>query len=387
MLFTYRSLTADERRVIDRTSEMRSTLQRHVTFSPRRWTGLLARMTRARALRATNSIEGIHVSAEDALAVVDNEDTSEADKETQQAVRGYQTAMDYVLQRCRDSEFRFSLDVILAVHFMINQHDLSANPGQLRPGWVGVHNSLTGQVVHEGVDRPALEPLMRELVDYLNDDTVQSPMLRGAMAHLNIAMLHPFSDGNGRTARCIHTASLAHEGIVNPIFSSIEEYIGRNQHEYYNVLAATGKGAWNAQNDCQAWVRFCITAHYRQAQTLLKRTKEIESLYSELEAMVSDAGLHERTTLAVLQAAIIGRVRNSSYRVSADISNNLASRDLKDLVDAKLIEPVGEKRGRHYAPTARVQDARRRVKSPKMNDDPFADPDLIGPQQLQFPLN
>lgn len=361
---------------------MRSALKQHVAFQPRRWTGLLARITRAKALRASNSIEGIHVSAEDALAVVDNEDTSEADKETYQAVRGYQTAMDYILQRCvGGGNFKFSIDVILAVHFMINQHDLSSNPGQLRPGWVGVHNTKTGQVVHEGVDREQLEPLMDELVEYLNDESVESPMLRGAMAHLNIAMLHPFSDGNGRTARCLHTAALAKEGIINPIFSSIEEYIGRDQQEYYDVLAVTGKGKWNPANDCQAWVRYCITAHYRQAQTLLRRTKEIERLYVELEDITKKLGLHERVALALLQAAILGRVRNSSYRVSADVSNNLASRDLKDLVDAELLEPSGEKRGRFYKPTAPILAVRQRTRVSKLNDDPFADPDLAGPQQ------
>lgn len=386
MLFSYSSLTADDRRVIDKTSEMRSSLRMHVTYQPRRWTGLLARITRARALRASNSIEGIHVSAEDALAAVDNEEASEADKATYQAVTGYQTAMDYILQRCSQDGFHFSLDVILAVHFMINQHDLNSNPGQLRPGWVGVHNSMSGEVVHEGVDRMQLEPLMRELVDYLNDDSVESPTLRGALAHLNLAMLHPFSDGNGRTARCIQTACMANEGIVNPIFSSIEEYIGRNQQEYYDVLAETGKGGWNPQNACSAWVRFCVTAHYRQAQTLLKRTQEIERLYSELESLIRKSRLPERTALALLQCAILGRVRNSSYRVSADISNNLASRDLKNLVDANLITAEGEKRGRYYAPTSEIKEIRTRTRIPKKNDDPYADPEVVGSHQLSLSI-
>ena len=37
--------------------------------------------------------------------------------------------MDYILQRCRDEQFRFNRDVVLAVHFMITQYDLKANPG------------------------------------------------------------------------------------------------------------------------------------------------------------------------------------------------------------------------------------------------------------------
>ena len=372
MLFTYRSLSSDERRALDRVAEMRHHLRYYVVQEPRRWTGLIARMTRARALRASNSIEGIDVSAEDAMAAVDNEDPAEADKPTWQAVRGYQSAMDYILQRCRDPHFRFSTDVILAVHFMISQHELDSNPGNLRPGWVGVRNSQTGELVHEGVDREKLEPLVDELVDYMNSDQVESVVLKAAMTHLNLTLLHPFSDGNGRTARCLQTAVLAHDGIVAPIFSSVEEYIGRNQQEYYDVLALVGGGGWHPDRDCRPWVRFCITGHYRQAQTFLRRMNEIERLYGELQQLVTRRGLPERTALGLVEAATGHRVRNASYRVSAGVSNNLASRDLKMLVDAGLLVAEGERRGRYYVAGDTIGTLRARTRLPKGRDDPFA---------------
>lgn len=372
MLFVYPRLDRDEQRVLERIAEMRHALRYYVAQEPRRWTGLLARMTQARALRASNSIEGIHVSAEDAIAVVDNEDPSEADKATRQAVAGYQAAMDFVLQRCRDKSFRFSQDLLLAIHFMISQHDLGANPGNFRPGWVGVRNAATGEVVHEGVDRDRLEPLVAELLDYMNNDEVAPVALKAAMAHLNLVMLHPFSDGNGRTARCLQTAVLAKEGIVAPLFSSIEEYIGRNQQQYYDVLAEVGGGGWNPTRDCRPWVRFCIAGHYRQAQTLLRRTKQIERIYEDLAQLVASHGLPERTALALVEAATGLRVRNASYRVSAAVSNNLASRDLKTLVDAGLLVAEGERRGRHYRPGERILTIRERHRLPKSIDDPFS---------------
>ncbi|SUS07663.1 Cell filamentation protein Fic [Candidatus Defluviicoccus seviourii] len=379
MLYTYRSLATDEWHALDKVAEMRYQLRYAVVQEPRRWTGLLARITRARALRTSNSIEGINVSAEDAMAAVDNEDPAEADKPSWQAVLGYQAAMDYILQRCRDSRFRFTKDVILAVHFMISQHDLQANPGNFRPGWVGVRNSHTGEIVHEGVDRDQLEPLVDELIDYMNSNQVESVMLKAAMAHLNLALLHPFSDGNGRTARCLQTAVLASEGIVAPIFSSIEEYIGRNQQEYYDVLAQVGGGGWHPERDCKPWVRYCITGHYRQAQTLLRRTKEIEHLYEELLQIVRRNGLPERTTLGLLEAAIGHRVRNASYRVSADVSNNLASRDLKALVDSGLLVAEGEKRGRYYIAGVEIKALRARTRLLKRLDNPFAIPESVQP--------
>lgn len=382
MLFHYETPSADERRVLERIEKMRRDLRYYVAQSPRRWTGLLARLTRARAMRASNSIEGINISAEDAIAVVDNEAPGDADKATWQAVEGYRSAMDYILQRCRDDSFLFSVDVLLAVHFMISQHDLNANPGNFRPGWVCVRNSVTGDIVHEGVDRDALEPLVDELIDYLNDSPTPSIIVKAAMVHLNIAMLHPFSDGNGRAARCLQTAVLANEGIVAPIYSSIEEYIGRNQQAYYDVLAEVGGGGWNPQRDSRPWVRFCILGHYRQAQTLLRRTWESERLYDAFSVEAAKHRLHDRTVMALLEAASGIRVRNSSYRASAEISNNLASRDLKNLVDAGLLEARGERRGRHYVAGESVRAIREKIRLPKLSDDPFEEagqqPELFG---------
>ena len=194
------------------------------------------------------------------------------------------------------------------------------------------------------------------------------------MTHLNLAMLHPFTDGNGRTARCIHTAVLASDGMVAPAFSSIEEYIGRNQRAllrrtWRRLAAADGR----PERDAKPWVRFCLSGHYRQAQTLLRRTREMERVHAELSELVETCGFPDRTVMALLQAAFGIRVRNASYRVSADVSKNLASRDLKTLVDAKLLIPEGKKRGRSYSASPMVAEIRQRLRLPGKDDDPFAE--------------
>jgi Fic family protein len=381
MLYTFNELDAAERAVLTRIEALQRELRHFVIREPRRWTGLLARMTRARALRASNSIEDINVSQEDAIAAIDGEDPIEADRHTWKAVVGYQTAMTYILQRCRDHDFQFSIDTILAIHFMISQSDLDANPGNFRRGWVGVRNTRTGEIVHEGVERELLEPLLDELVTYLNGPAVPHVIIKAAMAHLNLTLLHPFSDGNGRTARCLQTAVLANEGMAAQEFSSIEEYIGKNQQEYYAVLAAAGGGGWHPDLDTKPWIRFCLKGHYMQLQTLLRRNQEFGVVYTDLLDLLRQHRLHERMALALLEAAFGRRVRNASYRVSADISNNLASRDLKQLVDIGLLEAHGERRGRHYLAGRQVREIREQRRLRKEIADPFDEP-IVDPNQL-----
>lgn len=373
MLFTYPSLDEAERRVENATTRIRADLRRYIATDTRRWSGLLTRMTRARALAGSNSIGGVQVSNEDAIAAIDREDPANTDRDTWQAVVGYREAMDYILQRRQSPSFTITEEVLLAVHFMICQSDMEANPGQYRPGWVCVRNAPDGDMTYEGVDRDRLGTLMRELLDYANEGQVKSVFLRAAMTHLNLVLLHPFTDGNGRTARCIHTAVLASDGGAAPAFSSIEEYIGFNQQAYYDVLAEVGSGGWNPERDAKPWVRFCLSGHYWQAQTLLRRTRELERMYAALSELVETHDFPDRMALALIQAAFGIRVRNASYRISADVSRNLASRDLKALVDAKLLVPEGEKRGRSYSASPAVAKIRQQLRLPRKADDPFAE--------------
>jgi Fic family protein len=93
------------------------------------------------------------------------------------------------------------------------------------------------------------------------------------MAHLNLVMIHPFRDGNGHMARCLQSLVLVRGGVFSPVFMSVEDYLGRNTHAYYDILAAVGKGSWQPAGDTRPWLRFMLTAHLRQATTMLRRIK------------------------------------------------------------------------------------------------------------------
>ena len=77
------------------------------------------------------------------------------------------------------------------------------------------------------------------------------------MAHLNLVMIHPFSDGNGRMGRALHSAPCPSDGTSSPPFSSIEEYLGAksNTNAYYDVLRTVGAGTWQPKRDATPWIK------------------------------------------------------------------------------------------------------------------------------------
>ncbi|HSZ05803.1 MAG TPA: Fic family protein [Solirubrobacteraceae bacterium] len=261
--------------------------------------------------------------------------------------------MTYVLQLARDEHFSYSSQVISSLHFMITEYALDAGPGLWRPGPIWIRNDATGSVVYEAPDAEQIPNLIDELVVQLSGDQNVHVLVRAAMAHLNLVMIHPFRDGNGRMARCLQTLVLARDRILEPQFSSIEEYLGANTESYYRILSAVGHGRWNPETDAHPWVRYCLEAHYIQAASVLRRVKESEALWSRLEQLREKYRLPERTISALFDAAINLRIRNSSYRsmlrgYDEGISNQLATGDLRAMVQAGLLQQLGAKRGTHY---------------------------------------
>lgn len=371
MLFNCPELDIAELNVIDSINKLRENLSYAVGTS-RKWTGLLRRNLFARAIRGSNSIEGYQVSVDDAVAAVEGKEPMDAEHETWAAVTGYRSAMSYVLQLSDDPYFSYSSDLLRALHYMMTQHDLSKNPGKWRPGPIYVRNEERGEVIYEGPDAEEVPMLIRDMVTSLNDGKPMNPLIRAAMGHLNLVMIHPFYDGNGRMGRCLQTLILARERVLGAMFCSIEEYLGRNTEEYYSVLAEVGGGSWSPGRDTRPWIRFCLTAHYRQATTVLRRTKEMQRLWDALEFEVQKHRLPSRVIPALVDAALGFRVRNSTYRAGAEVSEVVAGRDLKSLADLGLIVRQGERRGRFYLASETLARIRETTREPRpAMPDPF----------------
>ena len=271
MLFHMPPLDEQEADVCARVDELRLALRGQVS-EQRRWTGLLRAVASARAIQGSNSIEGLDVTLDDAVAAVGGGEPLDAPDDVWAAIQGYREAMTFVLQLADDPHFEYDASLIRSLHYMMMRYDLDQRPGRWRSGATYVRSEPAQEFVYEGPDAIEVPGLMEELVAELRaQDPAVSAVIRGAMAHLNLVMILPFRDGNGRMARALQALVLAREGLLEPAFVSIEEYLGRNTAAYYAALAEVGGGAWQPQRDARLWVRFALTAHYRQARTLLRR--------------------------------------------------------------------------------------------------------------------
>ena len=376
MIFTEPTLSREDRKVLEILEGQRRRLRIETQHNPRRWHGVLRQSTFARAIQGSNAIEGYNATMDEAMAAVEDELPLDERTETWRAINGYRAAMTYIIRAAEDPHFEFSKQFLKSLHFMMTEFDLSSHPGTWRPGAVQVVNHATGTVVYEAPDVELVDSLVGELVAYLDGHGHESAVVAAAMAHLNLTMIHPFRDGNGRMARALQTLVLAREGVIHPLFSSIEEWLGRNTQNYYNVLAEVGEGAWNPTNSALPWVRFCLKAHYQQASTLIRRNEEYEALLNSIDGIVERQRLNDRTAIPLFNAALGMRVTNARYQKETEVSAHVAGRDLKSLADLDVLVPHGEKRGRYYTAGRELREARERARRDRVVLDPYQLPEV-----------
>jgi Fic family protein len=379
MLFRSPPLDQHELEVLAEIDRLKSSLRLQL-HEPRRWSGSLRRLSFARNIQGSNSIEGYEAALDDAAAVALGEEPLDADAETRLALEGYRNAMTYVLQLVLEPDLEVDGQLLKSLHFMMTCYDLKSRPGRWRAGAIYVRDDLTGEIVYEGADIDDVPHLMSELAVALPLGEGEPALVSAAMAHLNLVMIHPFRDGNGRMARCLQSLVLASGGTLSPVFTSIEEYLGRDTEAYYRILREVGGGSWSPERDARPWVRFTLTAHLRQARTLQRRVRESERLWQEIDRLATSLTLPERAIALLFDAALGLRVRNATYRAMAaqideEISEQTAGRDLRQLVDAGLLVAHGEKRGRHYSGSRTLFDLRKAIleaRDPMDSTDPFA---------------
>lgn len=132
-------------------------------------------------------------------------------------------------------------------------------PGKYRNKSVEV-----GDKAYGGVYRPpgkifTIKELMKEFVLWMNSEELRkipAPM-RAALAHYYLGLIHPFGDGNGRTARLVEALILTHAGFKYAP-KMLSNFYYKNKNDYFSVFSETHKGAKKKEYDVTPFVLFVL---------------------------------------------------------------------------------------------------------------------------------
>ena len=133
-------------------------------------------------------------------------------------------------------------DLILSIHKKITDRTVPASQsGKLRKEPVFVNNPKTGQTVYLPPDAPDVPQLMKDLIKFtkISKDAID-PLISAGIFHKQFVIIHPFMDGNGRTARLATKVLLTKMGLDTFNLFSFENYYNRNVTGYFGNVGVSG---------------------------------------------------------------------------------------------------------------------------------------------------
>ena len=345
------SLTAG--RLLEELQHARETLDRYLD-TPDVYVGELRRHAIALSVHFSTRIEGNTLTLEQVESLLRGRQIAAPVSQQREALNYYE-AMQYAQSVAASPAPRLTEETIRAIHFIVTK-SLSGgyNPGQYRFTQNFVINSATQRPLFRPPPPEQVQPLMEEYVRWLNTPHEGlHPYYRAALAHLNFVAIHPFDDGNGRTARVLEALVLYLAGYKSEELVSLEEYFGRDTQGYYRAIAGSLGPAYEPEaRDVTPWTDYYLHAHAAQASIATAREQVREA---QVDALGSTFAVELRGDLDRLVglwvACRLGAVTNSEYRDFANVGNQTAARHLRSMVRAGLLARHGRGRGTHYVPT------------------------------------
>lgn len=149
-------------------------------------------------------------------------------------------------------------------------------PGRYRKVQNYVANSLTREIIYTPPPPSKVLGLMRELVEWLNKEASISPVLISGIAQYQFVNIHPFLDGNGRTARVLCTLILYQNGYDFKRLFSLSECYDKNRRNYYDAIQSVRDN----DMDMTAWLEYFTEA--LRAQLIEVKTKGERAIKKEV---------------------------------------------------------------------------------------------------------
>lgn len=315
-----------------------------------------------RGALASAAIEGNTLSEDEVEDIfVRQKQLPESQQYLEQEIRNVLDALTDVRDdvASQGPNFRLNSSWILSVHAQLLEGLEVADhvvPGEYRTISVGVGT-------YRGAPAEDISYLMDRLCDWVNESLDQAAaeksddrrflfvFLAATLAHLYLAWIHPFGDGNGRAARLIECAILAHCGSVPWISTNLlSDFYNRTRSRYYEKLDAASKAL-----DVSGFIEYSAMGFRDQLREQVAAVQKEQRTVAWInyvheafhwEPSTETASRRRAVVLAMPDGVPLARksIRHLTPEIAelyAHTSERLFKRDMGKLIELGLVEEVG----------------------------------------------
>jgi Fic family protein len=308
----------------------------------------LERTAREVSAYASTSIEGNPLPLTEVKKILKSR--PEHIRDSEREVINYNQALLGLNEKLKDNEgkVKLSLALILWIQKEVTNGLLpESESGQLRKRQVVVNDPKTGQVVYLPPDEKEVKLLMDNLIDFINSNQTKiDPLILAGIFHKQMAVIHPFMDGNGRTIRLATKVLLAHMGLDTFNLFSFESYYNMNITKYFKTVGEYGN-YYDLENlpdgkqvDFTFWLEYF--------------TEGIIDELLRISALLPQEGTTPSTRLKPYHLKILEFIREKGFITNVDyaklVKRARATRalDFQKLIDLGMIERKGKGKATYY---------------------------------------
>ncbi|WP_304067461.1 Fic family protein [Pedobacter glucosidilyticus] len=208
--------------------------------------------------------------------------------------------------------------------------------GRYRTGEMQIVSGAMGKekIHYEAVPANKVKEEMDNFLKWFNSNSSIDPVLKAAIAHFWFIIIHPFDDGNGRIARAISDLMLACADKTTERYYSLSSQILVERKQYYEILQKVQHSSGDI-TDWLNWFLHCLKS------SLLATEKTLQKILRKTEFWK----IHENTVFNERQRLVLnklfdgfdGKLKSSKWAKIAKCSADTALRDIKDLMDKRIL--------------------------------------------------
>jgi Fic family protein len=323
----------------------------------------LHRLYLAKGALGTTAIEGNTLSEKEVLDKLEGKLELPPSKEyLGREIENIVTACDSILKGLKTSDHptEVTVDEIKVLNRMVLK-DLPLNEGVV-PGEIRTHAVGIEGVRYRGAPAEDCEYLLNRLCEWLNtnfrilDDHEHSivvAVLKAIISHLYLAWIHPFGDGNGRTARLLEFRILLASGVPTPAAHLLSNFYNETRQEYYRQLAAASRSGGNILSFVEYAIRGFVDGLRVQLKTIQDQQLDVvwrnyvHEKFKDLNKPSDVRRRHLALDISDRKEPIpLAELRNITPRVAAHyarLSSRPLPRDVAHLTAMGLVEttPAG----------------------------------------------
>ena len=261
----------------------------------------------------------------------------------EQEVLNYNSALEKLNDLTKPEKDNLNLKLILEVQKFVTHKLISqANCGKLRKDPVFVNDPRTRKTIYLPPDDKDVKLLLEDLISFTkqNKRKIDSLILAGIF-HKQFVIIHPFLDGNGRTARLLTKLLLANMGLNTFNLFSFENYYNLNVTKYFQKVGVVGnyydiKG----KIDFTEWLEYFTDGIIDE---LLRVSKELQTVSITPDTRIED--YHKRLIEYIKKH---GYINDKLYSTLTKRAKATRSLDFQKLITLNLIERFGKGKSTYY---------------------------------------